>query len=64
MGTKFAPSYAVMFMGDFEENALANYELKPMVWWRYIDDIFLIWEHGEEELKKFINYLNTIHPTI
>ena len=25
---------------------------------------FFIWEHGEESLEKFINKLNTFHPTI
>ena len=64
MGTKFAPPYAITFMGEFEENALANFELKPFVWWRYIDDIFMVWQHGEEELLKFIEYLNSIHPTL
>ena len=23
-----------------------------MIWFRYIDDIFFIWTHGEENLKK------------
>ena len=64
MGTKKAPPYAIIFMGDFEENALNGYNLKPSAWLRYIDDIFLLWEHGEEELIKFIDYLNAIHPTI
>ena len=31
---------------------------------RYIDDIFFIWEHGEESLKEFINEINSFHPTI
>ena len=35
-----------------------------MIWWRYIDDIFFVWEHGEESLEKFLNKLNTFHPTI
>ena len=33
-------------------------ELPPFLWLRYIDYIFFIWEHGEEELKKFIEELN------
>ena len=45
-------------------NFLKSVELKPDVWWRYIDDIFLIWNHGEEELKKFLELLNDFHPTI
>ena len=35
-----------------------------MVWWRYIDDVFTIWTHGEDSLKEFIAYLNDIHPTL
>ena len=31
---------------------------------RFIDDIFFIWEHGEEELQKFKDHLNEVHPTI
>ena len=38
--------------------------MKPLVWWHYIDDIFMVWEHGEEELKKFLETLNCYHPTI
>ena len=30
----------------------------------FIDDIFKIWNHGEQELKKFLEYLNNIHDKI
>ena len=33
------------------------------MWWRYIDDIFFLWEHGEEKLKKFMEYLNEKRST-
>ena len=64
IGTKFAPQYAILYMGAFEEGAINAYEFKPWVWWRYIDDIFLIWQHGEEEFLKFMAYLNSIDPNI
>ena len=51
-------------MADLEEKILSASEKKPMIWWRYIDDIFFIWEHGEESLEKFLNKLNSFHPTI
>ena len=35
-----------------------------MIWWRYIDDIFFIWKHGEKSLVKFLNKLNSFHSTI
>ena len=64
IGAKFAPSYAVISLDDFEKSAIDGYALKPWVWWRYIDDVFFIWEHGEESLKEFLSYLNTLHPTL
>ena len=42
IGTKFAPPYAMLFMGDFEERVLDWYNLKPWVWWKFIDDVFLV----------------------
>ena len=64
IGTKMAPPYAILFMSDFEERFLESSPLKPFVWWRYIDDIFMIWQHGEEELSRFIQSLNSCHPSI
>ena len=51
-------------MADFVEKILSSFEKKPMIWWRYIDDIFFIWEHGEESLKVFIEQVNMFHSTI
>ena len=64
IGTKMAPPYAILFMSDLENTFLENSPLKPFVLWRYIDDIFMIWQHGEEELTKFLQDLNSCHPTI
>ena len=51
-------------MAALEEEILSKIELEPYLWWRYIDDIFFRFEHGEEKLKKFIVHLNEKHPTI
>ena len=56
-GTTMVSPYAIIFMDSLEENILSNSLLKPLVWWRYTDDIFMKWEHGEEELKKFLERL-------
>ena len=64
MGTRMAPSYANLFIGNFKQLAVENTPLKPFVWWRSIDDIFMIWTEGEDNLKTFINYMNSIHLTI
>ena len=64
MGTRMAPAFANLFMGNFEEKALGGFQDKPLFWFRYIDDIFMVWTHGNEKLDRFIAYLNNIHPTI
>ena len=64
MGTGAAPNYAHLFMDRFETKALENYPLKPMSWLRFIDDIFMIWTHGEDQLMSFITYLNGINPSV
>ena len=64
IGTKMAPPYAILFMASLEEKFLETCVFKPWLWWRYIDDIFMIWQHGEEKLKEFLELLNAAHPTI
>ena len=64
IGTKFAPPNSILFMAELEEEILREVELNPYLWWRYIDDIFFIWEHGEENLKEFIDVLYKKHPNI
>ena len=63
-GTKFAPPYTILLMAEFEEKMLESFEKKPIIWWRYIDDIFFKWEQGEESLKAFIEQVNMFHSTI
>ena len=51
-------------MGRLEEEFLATAPKSPLIWLRYIDDVFLLWTHGEEQLDNFISYCNTRHRTI
>ena len=64
IGTKMAPPYAIIFLGDLEERFFSDCDISSLVWWRYIDDIFMLWQHGEKALKKFLEILNSYHPTI
>ena len=64
IGTKFAPTYASIFMDKLENDFLKSQELTPLLRYRYIDNVFLIWTHGEEKLASFLNDLNNCHPNI
>ena len=64
MGTKVAPSFANIFMADFEDKWVYPYQPQPMIWLRYIDDIFIVWPHGSDSLDLFIKHLNTCHHSI
>ena len=66
MGTPFAPNYANIFMKKIENQILHNagHDKTPLLWRRFIDDIFMIWPHREVELLQFLNHINTMHPTI
>ena len=64
MGTKLAPSFANIYMGWFEDTFVYTYKLQPLIWKRYIDDIFMVWQHGPEQLNEFVHHLNSKHETI
>ena len=54
MGKKFALNYANIFMVKWESQALDKCPKKPQCYFRYLDDIFLVWP----------NILNSHHPNI
>ena len=66
MGTRMAPSYANIFMAALEKRMLHNspQNLQPLTWLRFIDDIFMLWTHGPQNLTHFLQHLNSFHPTI
>ena len=61
---KFAPPYACIFIDEHESKLSETQILKPLVWFRYKDDIFFIWTHGEEKLKKFMEDFNSFSDDI
>ena len=64
MGSKSAPSVACLFMGDFERKYVYTYRYQPLLWLRYVDDIFYAWQYGEDNLTDFITYLNSRERSI
>ena len=53
-----------LFMEKIERKSLDSYPLKSSKWKMYVDDMNVVWPHGEDELKKFLTHLNSISPNI
>ena len=51
-------------MEDFEQKALETARYKPKLWLRYVDDTFIIWQHGSDKLSDFLDHLNQQNPRI
>ena len=64
IGTKFAPSYACIFIDRVETEFLEKEPLKPWVCLRYIDDIVFVWTYWEDEFYKFLERLNSFHSNL
>ena len=43
---------------------LENHENRPFTWFRYIDNIFVIWTRGGEKLKIFLENLNQFNLNV
>lgn len=64
MGSSLYPALANIYMDWLERSLFEKNIDKPKLWIRYVDDTFIIWQHGKEKLKNFFEYLNSIAPTI
>ncbi|MGL5119184.1 MAG: GIY-YIG nuclease family protein [Plesiomonas shigelloides] len=64
MGKRFAPAYANIYMAEWEEQALLKCTKKPESYYRYLDDIWGIWSHSDEDFQNFVGCLNNHHGSI
>lgn len=51
-------------MEKFESEAVATSFIKPIVWHIYVDNVFIIWDHNDENIQAFLCQLNQIHSAI
>ncbi|CAC5376565.1 unnamed protein product [Mytilus coruscus] len=63
-GSHLGMNYACTYLGQWEEYLFQNSNLQPYSYWRYVDDIWGIWKHGLDELKKIHELSTNIHPQI
>jgi len=64
MGQRFAPSVANIYLTLWEETLFSQSSITPIVWHRYIDDIFCVWRGNEQDLHSFLSFTNTHDPNI
>ena len=59
-----ALAFANIFMPNIEKEILRQSTYKPLVWKRFIDDVFSLWNITKDEVDDFIEQTNKFHPTI
>jgi hypothetical protein len=64
MGSPLSPVIAIFYMENFEKKALDLAAHKPVCWYRYVDDTFVIWPHGQTKLLEFLDHINGLHKNI
>ncbi len=65
MGKKYAPALANLYLLDFDQAAMRGLQTEsgyivPLLYKRYLDDVFFIWPGTKEELKLFEEFLGKV----
>lgn len=64
MGFRPSAVIANFFKEGFEERALVHLTYKPLCWFRCVYNKFIIWQHGTENLERFLDHFNELHRNI
>ena len=59
-----ALAFANIFMANVEKKILGQSTYKPLVWKRFIDDVFSLRNITKDGVDDFIEQANKFHPTI
>lgn len=64
MGTRCAPSFVNLYLGGREHDLFSNEDFVDLLsnilhWFRYIDDILMLWVGTVETLDQFMRMLST-----
>jgi hypothetical protein len=51
-------------MEYFGKLAFDSTQHKPLLWFCWVGDIFVVWPHGPELLHNFLSHLNSLRPSI
>ena len=64
MGSRVAPPLAIIFMDDLERRFNITAPDTPALYMRYIDDVLGVWTDGPESLHRYLQHINSAHPSI
>ena len=66
MGSPLGPVLANLFMCHFDEKWVLNNNVRPSVWFRYVDDTFTLFDNkvNKNTATQFLHYLNNCHANI
>lgn len=64
MGKKFAPAYANIYMAEWERTLFSKCSHLPLMYFRYLDDVFGVWHHDEDSFHQFMIVANAHHTDI
>ena len=52
------------FMAKNETAIIDQHSTRPLLWKRFIDDVFSLWDTNRDEINTFIQHASNYHPTI
>jgi len=64
MGKRFAPALANLYLLEFDNSATNDFCIKPVLYFRFLDDIFFLWPGDIASLKQYEIFLNNLLPNI
>lgn len=64
MGKRFAPSYANIYMAQWEETLFPRCPKLPLSYLRFLDDMWKVLQRGLQEFQIFLQALNSHHASI
>ena len=63
MGSPLAPTLANLFLAHLENDFLKSCDA-PIAYWRYVDDIFCVFDVSKQKPDTFLNLLNSQHDNL
>ena len=60
MGKSYAPGLADLYLEEFDYKACNEFRITPLLYFRFLDDIFSLMIATDEEVMDFENYLNSL----